>query len=102
MDKILEMIGALENDEKTLPAWLEEPSHTWALGRSNNDDKKGVYQQLKALLPKPSYDLKVEGTAIASRYPLFRHNNWQTDVMEYATEGTVEYVHLVDAARKTK
>jgi hypothetical protein len=102
MDKVLEMIGGLENDEKDLPAWLEEPQNTWALGRSNNDDKKGVYQQLKASLPKPSYDLKAEGTAIASRYPLFRHNNWQTDVMEYATEGTVEYVHLVDAARKTK
>ena len=102
MDKVLEMVGGLENNEKELPAWLEEPQNTWALGRSNNDDKKGVYQQLKASLPKPSYDLKVEGTAIASRYPLFRHNNWQTDVMEYATEGTVEYVHLVDAARKTK
>ena len=103
MDKILDMVGGqLELGDKDLPAWLEEPSKNWALGRSNNDDKKGVYQQLKALLPKPSYDLKVEGTAIASRYPLFRHNNWQTDVMEYATEGTVEYVHLVDAARKTK
>ena len=102
MDKVLEMIGGLENDEKDLPAWLEEPQNTWALGRSNNDDKKGVYQQLKALLPKPSYDLKVEGTKIASRYPLLCHSNWQSDVMEYPTEHTVEYVHLVDAARKTK
>jgi hypothetical protein len=103
MDKILDMVGGqLEQGDKDLPAWLEEPRNNWALGRSNNDDKKGVYQQLKALLPKPSYDLKAEGTKIASRYPLLRHNNWQTDVMEYATEGTVEYVHLVDAARKTK
>jgi len=102
MDKVLEMIGGLENDEKDLPAWLEEPQNTWALGRSNNDDKKGVYQQLKASLPKPSYDLKGEGTAIASRYPLLCHSNWQSDVMEYPTEHTVEYVHLVDAARKTK
>jgi len=102
MDKVLEMVGGLENNEKELPAWLEEPQNTWALGRSNNDDKKGVYQQLKALLPKPSYDLKVEGTKIASRYPLLCHSNWQSDVMEYPTEHTVEYVHLVDAARKTK
>ena len=102
MDKILDMVGGLENNEKTLPAWLEEPQNTWALGRSNNDDKKGVYQQLKASLPKPSYDLKGEGTKMASRYPLFCHSNWQTDVMEYPTEHTVEYVHLVDAARKTK
>jgi hypothetical protein len=102
MDKILDMVGGLENNEKDLPAWLEEPQNTWALGRSNNDDKKGVYQQLKALLPKPSYDLKGEGTKIASRYPLLCHSYWQSDVMEYPTEHTVEYVHLVDAARKTK
>jgi len=102
MDKILEMVGGLENDEKDLPAWLEEPRNTWALGRTDSDDKKGVYQQLKALLPKPSYDLKGEGTKIASRYPLLCHSNWQSDVMEYPTEHTVEYVHLVDAARKTK
>ena len=102
MDKILDMVGGLENNEKDLPAWLEEPQNTWSLGRSNNDDKKGVYQQLKALLPKPSYDLKGEGTKIASRYPLLCHSYWQSDVMEYPTEHTVEYVHLVDAARKTK
>jgi hypothetical protein len=103
MDKVLEMSGGCaEEGDKDLPAWLEEPRNNWALGRSNNDDKKGVYQQLKALLPKPSYDLKVEGTKIASRYPLLCHSNWQSDVMEYPTEHTVEYVHLVDAARKTK
>jgi hypothetical protein len=103
MDKVLEMSGGCaEEGDKDLPVWLEEPRNTWALGRSNNDDKKGVYQQLKALLPKPSYDLKAEGTAIASRYPLLCHSNWQSDVMEYPTEHTVEYVHLVDAARKTK
>jgi len=103
MDKVLEMSGGCaEEGDKDLPVWLEEPRNTWALGRSNNDDKKGVYQQLKALLPKPSYDLKVEGTKIASRYPLLCHSNWQSDVMEYPTEHTVEYVHLVDAARKTK
>ena len=102
MDKILDMVGGLESNEKDLPAWLEEPQNTWSLGRSNNDDKKGVYQQLKASLPKPSYDLKVEGTKIASRYPLLCHSYWQSDVMEYPTEHTVEYVHLVDAARKTK
>jgi hypothetical protein len=103
MDKVLEMSGGCaEEGDKDLPVWLEEPQNTWALGRSNNDDKKGVYQQLKASLPKPSYDLKGEGTAIASRYPLLCHSNWQSDVMEYPTEHTVEYVHLVDAARKTK
>jgi hypothetical protein len=103
MDKVLEMSGGCaEEGDKDLPAWLEEPRNNWALGRSNNDDKKGVYQQLKALLPKPSYDLKAEGTKIASRYPLLCHSNWQSDVMEYPTEHTVEYVHLVDAARKTK
>jgi len=103
MDKVMEMVGGcLEEGDKDLPVWLEEPRNTWALGRSNTDDKKSVYQQLKALLPKPSYDLKVEGTKIASRYPLLCHSNWQSDVMEYPTEHTVEYVHLVDAARKTK
>jgi hypothetical protein len=102
MDKILEMVGGLENDEKDLPAWLEEPRNSWSLGRTDSDDKNGVYQRLKASLPKPSYDLKGEGTKIASRYPLLCHSNWQSDVMEYPTEHTVEYVHLVDAARKTK
>lgn len=102
MDKILDMVGGLENNEKDLPAWLHEPTSSWALGRSDNDKKDGVYRKLKALLPAPSYDLKAEGTKIASRYPLLCHSNWQSDVMEYPTEHTVEYVHLVDAARKTK
>jgi hypothetical protein len=104
MEKILEMLGGkTQMNETDLPAWLHEPTSSWALGRSDCDDKKGVYQQLKALLPKPSYDLKTEGTKIASRYPLFcGQGKWQTDALEYAIEGTVEYVHLVDAARKTK
>jgi hypothetical protein len=104
MEKILEMLGGKTGmNERDLPAWLHEPTSSWALGRSDCDDKNGVYRQLKALLPKPSYDLKTEGTKIASRYPLFcGHGKWQTDALEYAIEGTVEYVHLVDAARKTK
>ena len=104
MEKILEMLGGkTEMNEKDLPAWLHEPTGSWALGRSDNDDKNGVYRQLKASLPKPSYDLKVEGIKIASRYPLFcGQGKWQTDALEYAIEGSVEYVHLVDAARKTK
>ena len=104
MEKILDMLGGkTETNEKDLPAWLHEPTSSWALGRSDNDKKDGVYRQLKALLPAPSYDLKAEGTKIASRYPLLcGRGKWQTDVMEYAIEGTVEYVHLVDAARKTK
>jgi hypothetical protein len=104
MEKILEMLGGkTQMNEKDLPAWLHEPTDSWVLGRSDNDDKNGVYRQLRALLPKPSYDLKTEGTKIASRYPLFcGQGKWQTDALEYAIEGTVEYVHLVDAARKTK
>ena len=104
MEKILEMLGGkTEMYERDLPAWLHEPTSSWALGRSDCDDKNGVYRQLRALLPKPSYDLKTEGTQIASRYPLFcGQGKWQTDALEYAIEGTVEYVHLVDAARKTK
>jgi hypothetical protein len=103
MDKVMDMVGGyVESDEKDLPAWLQEPRNSWSLGRSDSDDKNGVYQRLKASLPKPSYDLKVGGTKIASRYPLLCHSNWQSDVMEYPTEHTVEYVHLVDAARKTK
>jgi len=104
MEKIMEMLGGkTEINDKKLPAWLDEPTSSWALGRSDCEDKNGVYRQLKASLPKPSYDLKTEGTKIASRYPLFcGQGKWQTDVMGYAIEGTVEYVHLVDAARKTK
>jgi len=104
MEKIMEMLGGkTDENDKNLPAWLDEPTSSWALGRSDCDDKNGVYRQLKASLPKPSYDLKAEGTKIASRYPLFcGEGNWQTDAFEYAIEGTVEYVHLVDAARKTK
>ena len=103
MEKILDMVGGKQEQlEKDLPAWLHEPRSTWASGRTDNDDKKGVYRQLRALLPTPSYDLKVEGPKIASRYPLLCQNDWQSDVMEYAIEGTVEYMHLVDAARKTK
>jgi hypothetical protein len=104
MEKLLEMVGTLseEREEKKLEAWLHDAKACWRLGRTDNEDKKGIYRQLVGMLPAPSYDLKAEGTYIGSRYPLLLSKGWQTDVMEEAHEGTVEYVHLVDAARKTK
>ena len=103
MYRLLDMVGGqMEQNDKDLPVWLQEPKLVWSLGIHDVDGAKvSAYKQITALLPSPSYDLKVEGTKIALRYPLLCHQNWQTDVMKYATDGAVEYMHLVDAARKT-
>ena len=108
MQQVATMIGGLtEEDEAKLPAWLQSSRSNWRYGRSDTDKSGSVYKTLLSLLPKPSYDLKAESLEIVKRYPLlvsdkgpYNPRTEASDAMRDASEATVQYLRLVDAAHK--
>jgi len=108
MEQVATMIvGLTGEDEEKLPMWLKSPRSNWRYGRSDTDKSGSAYKTLLSLLPKPSYDLKAESLEIIKRYPLLVTTagayNTQTeasDAMKDASEATVQYLRLVDAAHK--
>jgi hypothetical protein len=108
MQKLSTMLAGLTTEDETkLPMWLQGPRTNWRYGRSDTDESGSAYKTLLSLLPKPSYDLKQESLEVVKRYPLlittkgpYQPRTEPSDAMKDASEATVQYLRLVDAAHK--
>jgi hypothetical protein len=108
MQKLSTMLAGLTTEDETkLPMWLQGPRANWRYGRADTDKSGSAYKTLLSLLPKPSYDLKQESLEVVKRYPLlittkgpYQPRTEPSDAMKDASEATVQYLRLVDAAHK--
>ena len=105
MNKVSTMLGAVTEEEETkLPMWLKRTRGMWQFARTDNDKSGAPYKFLLSLLPDPSYDLKKESAEIVKRYPLLvtgtppRHV--ASNAMKDASDASIGYLRLVDAAHK--